>query len=76
MYRPLGSSPKRPAGGGEPLQRRPKGFCLLHRNCFLNPEIDMNDHFRRCMMCQKPADPDLVRLAAEARAGHKIGLRR
>lgn len=45
----------------------PRCLCLLHKRCFLNPKHEMNDQFRRCMICKKPADPALVRQAVAAR---------
>ncbi|CAE7354580.1 unnamed protein product [Symbiodinium microadriaticum] len=45
----------------------PRCLCLLHRSCFLNPQYEMSDNFRRCMICKKPADPAMVRLAVQAR---------
>lgn len=47
----------------------PRCLCLLHRRCYLNPEIQMNDQLRKCMICHKPADPELVRMAVAARRG-------
>mmetsp|Transcript_39525 Transcript_39525/g.88452 ORF Transcript_39525/g.88452 Transcript_39525/m.88452 type:complete len:253 (+) Transcript_39525:71-829(+) len=45
----------------------PRCLCLLHRSCFLNPQYEMSDNFRRCMICKKPADPAMVRMAVQAR---------
>eukprot|EP00927_Polykrikos_kofoidii_P057961 TRINITY_DN52219_c0_g1_i1.p1 TRINITY_DN52219_c0_g1~~TRINITY_DN52219_c0_g1_i1.p1 ORF type:complete len:229 (+),score=27.43 TRINITY_DN52219_c0_g1_i1:80-766(+) len=45
----------------------PRCLCLLHRRCFLNPEYEMNDQFRKCMICKGRADIELVRLALRAR---------
>jgi len=45
----------------------PRCLCLLHRSCYLNPDYEMNDMLRRCMLCKQPADPDLVRQAVKAR---------
>eukprot|EP00435_Cladocopium_sp_Y103_P064538 s132_g26.t1 len=45
----------------------PRCLCLLHRSCFLNPQYEMSDNFRRCMICKKPADPAVVRMAVQAR---------
>eukprot|EP00931_Biecheleriopsis_adriatica_P053532 TRINITY_DN31350_c0_g1_i1.p1 TRINITY_DN31350_c0_g1~~TRINITY_DN31350_c0_g1_i1.p1 ORF type:complete len:246 (-),score=51.34 TRINITY_DN31350_c0_g1_i1:75-812(-) len=45
----------------------PRCLCLLHRSCFLNPQYEMSDTFRRCMICKQPADPALVRMAVQAR---------
>merc|ERR1712183_499522 len=35
-------------------------LCLLHRTCFLDPQSEMSDQLRRCMICKAPADADLV----------------
>jgi len=43
-------------------------LCLLHRACFLDPQSEMSDQLRRCMICKAPADADLVRQAVKARA--------
>lgn len=45
----------------------PRCLCLLHRTCFLNPEFEMTDMLRRCMVCKQPAVPSLVRMAVQAR---------
>lgn len=45
----------------------PRCLCLLHRRCYLNPQYEMSDQLRRCMICKKMADPALVRLAVKAR---------
>lgn len=41
--------------------------CLLHVRCFLDRAQGMNDHLRRCMICRRPSDPELVRRAVQAR---------
>uniref|UniRef100_A0A7S4Q1Q4 J domain-containing protein n=1 Tax=Alexandrium monilatum TaxID=311494 RepID=A0A7S4Q1Q4_9DINO len=45
----------------------PQCQCLLHLRCFLDPQQDMNDQLRRCMICKRPSDPELVRKAVQAR---------
>lgn len=45
----------------------PRCLCLLHRRCYLNPQYEMSDQLRRCMICKKMADPALVRLAVKVR---------
>jgi len=45
----------------------PRCLCLLHRRCFLNPQYEMSDQLRRCMICKALADPALVRQAVRAR---------
>lgn len=47
--------------------RQPQCLCLLHRSCYLNPQQEMNDQLRRCMICRGPAKPELVRQAVQAR---------
>mmetsp|Transcript_61073 Transcript_61073/g.111877 ORF Transcript_61073/g.111877 Transcript_61073/m.111877 type:complete len:654 (-) Transcript_61073:104-2065(-) len=41
----------------------PRCLCLLHRNCYLNPDVEMSDQLRRCLICKGPADIKLVRQA-------------
>merc|ERR1711920_554777 len=30
----------------------PRCQCLLHRSCYVDPQQQMNDHLRRCMICK------------------------
>eukprot|EP00929_Paragymnodinium_shiwhaense_P014350 TRINITY_DN122252_c0_g1_i1.p1 TRINITY_DN122252_c0_g1~~TRINITY_DN122252_c0_g1_i1.p1 ORF type:complete len:376 (+),score=75.47 TRINITY_DN122252_c0_g1_i1:226-1353(+) len=46
----------------------PRCLCLIHQRCFLNPQYEMSDALRRCMICKTPADKALVRRAVQARA--------
>mmetsp|Transcript_41329 Transcript_41329/g.90243 ORF Transcript_41329/g.90243 Transcript_41329/m.90243 type:complete len:240 (+) Transcript_41329:102-821(+) len=45
----------------------PRCLCLVHRRCYLNPEYEMSDQLRRCMLCKSPTNPATVRLAVQAR---------
>jgi len=47
----------------------PQCQCLVHLHCFLDPQHAMTDQFRRCMICKRPSDPELVRRAVQAREG-------
>eukprot|EP00450_Noctiluca_scintillans_P040539 CAMPEP_0194479844 /NCGR_PEP_ID=MMETSP0253-20130528/2847_1 /TAXON_ID=2966 /ORGANISM="Noctiluca scintillans" /LENGTH=264 /DNA_ID=CAMNT_0039319137 /DNA_START=61 /DNA_END=855 /DNA_ORIENTATION=+ len=59
--------PTDPRGVVNLCSAQPRCLCLLHRSCYLDPLHEMNDQLRRCMICKKPADPDLVRMAVNAR---------
>lgn len=63
---PLGNDPREVINICNAL---PRCLCLLHTRCYMNPQVPMNDQLRKCMICHKPADPQLVRQAVRARQG-------